>query len=321
MSLSECLSCGKDFKYPSHLKRHLQNKNGCVVPDIQSCEQNIHVSNQNIHVSPDGVAGAFICDEGCGQDFATKSSLTRHKNNGCKGNILECKNCKKIFKSARTRWQHENTVECERYVSPEERIKELEEENKDIQKRLKIVEEQKQQPQTMTQNNYNAPVYNITYNNSTGVLTCDNPELDHRELLCIEGLQREACMSLTNSKIGNIDYDRLQQLAMNVVENHEYDALYNFLFRDDENRRLQFLSLGKNVGATHIEGFKKGKIERFEKEQIFNRVMGYVCCHLTLKYPECADLNHLLFTNQSKACFFNTIREPSEHFKLFKENV
>jgi hypothetical protein len=251
-------------------------------------------------------SGTFICDEGCGKHFTTKSSLIRHKRNGCKGNILECKNCRKIFKTPHSRWKHEQYVECERYVSPEERIKELEE-------RLKIVEGQKQQPQTMIQNNYNN-TYNITYSKNTGVLTCDNPELEQSEMLCIEGFKRESYYGKVN-----IDMEILKVVTMGVINDGEYDKFFKFIFRDDTNRRLHFMSLGKNVGATHCDTFERGKIEKIEKEDLFNRVMGYLTCWLSGIDSRYSLMSNLLFTKRSKACFENTLREPSEHFTMFLE--
>ena len=150
----------------------------------------------------------------------------------------------------------------------------------------------------------------------TGSMICDNPELDDNEMLCIEGFQRE---TIINKRLNNMDYPKLNRLTMNVIEFEEYDEFFKFLFRDDTNRRMHFMSLGKNVGATYCEAFKQGKIEKFEKDQLFNRVMGYICGHLTIMNNKFAPLNQLLFSKKSKRSFENALREPSEQFQMFVE--
>ena len=136
-------------------------------------------------------------------------------------------------------------------------------------------------------------------------------------MLCMEGFQIETSI---NYKLCNVDYSRLNLVTMNLINNEEYDEFFKFIFRDDKNRRLHFMNLGKNIGTTFCKTFKKGKIEKFEKDQLFNRVMGYLVCLLCMTDAKYAPISKMLFTKKSKRSFENTLREPSEHFNIFSEN-
>ena len=274
-----------------------------------------------------------ICDV-CGIDFKYPSKLSRHKNKKfqCKstdlevkngnnidqaGNnlVLKCDTCGKNFKNKQAKYYHKKNVKCS---PPEDKVEKLEKKIKELEEKISTSGKITNNNNT-TNNNINntfAPVYNITYVKETGSMICDNPELDDNEMLCIEGFQREA---IINKRLNNMDYPKLNRLTMNVIEYEEYDEFFKFLFRDDTNRRMHFMSLGQNVGATYCEAFKQGKIEKFEKEQLFNRVMGYVCGHLTILDNKYAPLNNMLFTKKSKRSFENALRKPSEQFQMFVE--
>ena len=117
-----------------------------------------------------------------------------------------------------------------------------------------------------------------------------------------------------------MDYEKLDTVTMNLINNEAYDEFFKFIFRDDQNRRLHFLNLGQNVGATACKTFSKGKVEKIEKQQLFDRIMSYLACLLTVTNHKYHMVNELLFTKKSKRSFENTLREPSEHFDLFLEN-
>ena len=279
--MSSCDNCGKVFKYPYLLLRHLQRKTPCIRVDKK---------------------------KGCVKDLT----------NDCKGSVkakYECDICKKIFSCRQSKYEHKKNVKCS---PPEDKVEKLEKKIKELEEKISTSGKITNNNNT-TNNNINntfAPVYNITYVKETGSMICDNPELDDNEMLCIEGFQREA---IINKRLNNMDYPKLNRLTMNVIEYEEYDEFFKFLFRDDTNRRMHFMSLGQNVGATYCEAFKQGKIEKFEKEQLFNRVMGYVCGHLTILDNKYAPLNNMLFTKKSKRSFENALRKPSEQFQMFVE--
>ena len=277
--MSICDNCGIDFKYPSKLSRHLNKKYKCQpIRNVEVGGQNVEVIGQNV-------------------EFGRKTT-EKIKN--------QCEICKKVFASRFGKSHHKRNVKCILVESPEEKIARLEKENEELR--------------NSQNNNYNTTinnnqVYNIVYVKDSGSLVHSDPSISDNEVLCIEGFQREA---LINKRLGNVNYTKLRRLVVNLIDNNEYDELFKFLFRDDKNRRMHFMSLGKNVGATYYEIFDKGKIGKTEKDQLFNRVMGFLCGHLTLLDNSFAILNKKLFTKQSKRSFENVLREPSEQFNMFQ---
>jgi len=274
--MSSCDNCGKDFKYPYLLLRHLQRKTPCisVVKKVQKGNNNLQFGNKN---------------------------------------VLKCDTCEKVFKNKQAKYYHKKNVKCS---PPINEVEELKKKVLELESKIQVTNNNTTNNNINNINNTFAPVFNITYVKETGSMICDNPELDDNEMLCIEGFQRE---TIINKRLNNMDYPKLNRLTMNVIEFEEYDEFFKFLFRDDTNRRMHFMSLGKNVGATYCEAFKQGKIEKFEKDQLFNRVMGYICGHLTIMNNKFAPLNQLLFSKKSKRSFENALREPSEQFQMFVE--
>jgi len=274
-----CDDCRKEFKYPCFLLKHLQRKYPCN-------------PNKNI-TKKDNVGQCSVNDKV--NDKVNDGKCSKHI----------CEKCGKSFNSKQGKHQHKKNVNC----------KPIEESKPQLQTQNNITTQQNAETINNINNTY-APVYNITYVKETGSMICDNPQLDDNELLCIEGFQREA---IINKRLNNMDYPKLNRLTMNVIEYEEYDEFFKFLFRDDKNRRMHFMTLGKNAGATCCEAFRAGKIEKFEKDQFFNRVMGYICGHLTIMNNKFAPLNQLLFSKKSKRSFENALRTPSEHYQLFIE--
>ena len=320
-----CDDCGKEFKYPCFLLKHIQRKYPCnpnknitkndnditindndetIKDNAKTIEDNDKTIRDNDKIIMSDYV-ELICKE-CNKKFKRKTNLKNHK---CKGNILQCKICLKFFASRQSRANHNAYVNC---FPP---CKSIEESQPQIQTQNNITTQQNAETINNINNTY-APVFNISYVKETGSMICDNPELDDNELLCIEGFQKEA---IINRRLNNMDYPKLNRLTMNVIEYEEYDEFFKFLFRDDKNRRMHFMTLGKNAGATCCEAFKAGKIEKFEKDQFFNRVMGYICGHLTIMNNKFAPLNQLLFSKKSKRSFENALRTPSEHYQLFIE--
>ena len=305
MNITECLRCGKDFKFPAHLLRHLQRKNPCNENDLKNIQNRlIDPQNRLKNIQNDLV---YICPDGCGKEFRQRDSLLRHKYVCRKVPNTVCSTCKKQFSSCKTRCHHERTVECERVLSIEERLVDMEEKLRLAETRIST-----ENPQTI--NNTQNITYNITY--EKGSMICDRPGLEQNEMLCIEGFKRESYYGKVN-----IDMGILKVVTMGVIDDGDYDKFFKFMFRDDTNRRLHFMSLGKNVGATHCDTFERGKLEKIEKGDLFNRVMGYLACWLVGIDSRYIVMSNLLFTKKSKVCFFNTMREPSEHFQYFLENV
>lgn len=280
--MSICDNCGIDFKYPSKLLRHLNKKYKCQpIENVNVSDKNVNVSDENVNVFGQNV------------EFVEKSKF-------------QCENCKKVFSSRQGKSQHKKNVKCIFVETSDEKIARLEKENEELR--------------NSQNNNYNTTinnnqVYNIVYVKDSGSLVHSDPSISDNEVLCIEGFQREA---LINKRLGNVNYTKLKRLIVNLIDNNEYDELFKFLFRDDKNRRMHFMSLGKNVGTTYYEIFDKGKVGKTEKDQLFNRVMGFLCGHLTLLDNSFAILNKKLFTKQSKRSFENVLREPSEQFNMFQ---
>ena len=280
--MTSCDDCGKDFNFPYLLLRHLNRKYPCN-PSKNICRK--------------------VNDSKCSTNDKVNDKVNdKHK----------CERCGKSFKSKQGKYQHKKNVECSPKVNE---VEELKKEIKELKNMITTTGQTTNNNNT-TINNY-APVYNVTYIKEKGSMICDNMELDQNEMLCIEGFQRETCL---NFKLKDMDYEKLDIVTMNLIDHEAYDPFFKFIFRDDNNRRLHFMNLGKNVGATACKSFSKGKIEQIEKQQLFDRVMGYLACLLTVTNHKYHMVNELLFTKKSKRSFENTLREPSEHFELFLEH-
>ena len=279
--MNSCDNCGKAFKYPYLLLRHLNRKYQC---------------------SPIKSASSFcnLLDKKCNPSVIPEN------------NKHTCEVCKMVFSHRQNLYRHKKNVNC----SSLNEVEELKKKVSELEKRISKPTSTTTNNNNITNNNY-APIYNITYVKEKGVMICDNMDMEQNEMLCMEGFQRETCL---NFKINNMDYEKLDTVTMNLINNEAYDEFFKFIFRDDQNRRLHFLNLGQNVGATACKTFSKGKVEKIEKQQLFDRIMSYLACLLTVTNHKYHMVNELLFTKKSKRSFENTLREPSEHFELFLEH-
>ena len=322
-----CDKCGKVFKFKSKLQEHLNRKSPCIKPLILT--QNPEIMSQNpekykslLEITKDKVLSKECVY--CQQQFKRVDIKNNHENK-CKlkddyirnlelkldknvkidnGNC--CRFCDNEFTRKDNLKVHYKTCKIKEVYK-----KELEDELYNVSQ---LRNSQNNNYNNTTINN-NQVYNNIVYVKDSGSLVHNDPSISDNEVLCIEGFQREA---LINQRLGNVNYTKLKRLIVNLIDNNEYDELYKFLFRDDKNRRMHFMMLGKNVGTTYYEIFDRGKIGKTEKDQLFNRVMGFLCGHLTLLDNSFAILNKKLFTKQSKRSFESVLREPSEQFNMFQ---
>ena len=119
-----CDICGKDFKYPSKLLRHLNNKKSCSPKEKMEKTKEIQ---ETVNENQDNVTNSkskFQCEK-CEKTFTSKQSLNYHSNI-CKGvNSLQCPTCFKTFTNRVSKCRH-----LKKCSQPKEKsIRDLQEEN------------------------------------------------------------------------------------------------------------------------------------------------------------------------------------------------
>ena len=142
--MNTCHLCQKEFKYPYLLLRHLNRKFTCYNSNVsalmsQRVQQNVINTGQNGYdggqngydtgqngydSGQNGYDGGqngydggqngnncgFKCTK-CDKTFKKNWILKRHEGI-CRGNLLQCSKCGKMFSSRRTRSAHERNVKC-----------------------------------------------------------------------------------------------------------------------------------------------------------------------------------------------------------------
>jgi hypothetical protein len=320
--MSSCELCGKEFKFPYLLLRHLNKKNPCSSHKVfVEEEQKVYDEGQKVYDEEQKVYGdgqkvydEYKCGK-CEKVLSCGKSLKRHEKT-CKGvHVLQCPTCMKVFSSKASKYQHLKNVKC----SSTEEIRDLEEEILALKKENAILKSTR--GNTITTNNNNTNINNYTikyelkYDPETRCLTTDDPDAPFPELLCFNGFKQEAA----RSRLKNIDQEQLQDHIDNVRIRKDYYSLYTFFFRNVDNRRLQMFNLGKNNNTTHAQVFNNGAIEKVEKSQLFENVCRYIGQYLLNMSIENADVITMLTTEQaSKTAFLEVTKDSSHMFQFYK---
>ena len=298
--MNSCDDCGKTFKFPSKLLRHLNKKVSCS-------------SNKNIE--KDVIVSSLASSEN-----DNLSSLASSENDNVSSLKHICKNCNKHFKFRQGLFKHKKNIACQ----PEKSILKLEEENEVLRKENQILKIKNSissktinNTKTINSNNSNSITYNIIYNPETRCLTTNDPDAPSPELLCFNGFKLEAA----RTKLKDIDQDILQRLITNVREQRDYDSFYKFFFRNIDNKRLHMFTLGKNNNTTHAQVFNNGNIEKMDKSQLFENVCKYIGQYLLTLSIDNIDVIGMLSTEQvSRNAFMEILKNRSDIFSYYKTN-
>ena len=329
--MSSCELCGKEFKFPYLLLRHLNKKYPCDSNkfSVDECEKvyendgKVYGGSEKVYENCEKeyddckkVYVEYKCKK-CEKVLKNKRNFQKHHET-CKGvHVLQCPTCMKKFSSKASKYQHIKNVKC----SPPEKKIDLEEENRLLKKELAIVKSTRGNTIITTNNNNNTInnnytiKYELKYNPETRCLTTDDPDAPFPELLCFNGFKLEAA----RSRLKNIDQEQLQEHIDNVRHRKDFYSLYTFFFRNVDNRRLQMFNLGKNNNTTHAQVFNNGAIEKVEKSQLFENVCRYIGQYLLNMSIENADVITMLTTEQaSKAAFLEVTKDRSHMFEYYK---
>ena len=315
--MNSCDDCGKTFKFPSKLLRHLNRKVPCS--SKQTNNKNVYENDKNVYEGYKNVYPKVNSCENCSKVLKSKQGLQKHRDI-CKGvGSLQCPTCLKTFSDRRSKSIHIKSVKCE-VPKP---IINFEEENVKLRKENELLKlKSKTYNKTINNNNSktlnkNNITYNIIYNPETRCLTTDDPDAPSPELLCFNGFKLEAA----RTKLKDIDQDILQRLITNVREQRDFISFYTFFFRNIDNKRMHMFTLGKNNNTTHAQVFNNGNIEKIDKLQLFDNVCKYIGQYLLNMSIENSDVIHMLTSEQaSKNSFVEVMKDNSNIFDYFKIN-
>ena len=337
--MNSCELCGKEFKFPYLLVRHLDRVTSCspnklsiengkiVEKTIEKC-QDVQENNQNVQENcqdvQEGCQKEFKCEK-CEKVLSCKRNLERHMKT-CSGvGSLQCPNCKISFNTRQSKYYHMKKNSCSQ---PEEKVdqckQDLEEENRLLKKEILILKATSRGSLTNnTTNNTTNNINNITnnyiikYNPETRCLTSNDPNAPFPELLCLNGFKHEAA----KSKLKDIDQDVLQKHIDNVRLSDNYYALYSFFFRNVDNRRLHMFNMGKSSNSTHAQVFNNGSLEKIHKTTLFDSISKYIGQYLlNLSVDNLDVINKVLTDQKSKDAFIEVIRDKSHTFNYFMDN-
>ena len=332
--MSSCELCGKEFKFPYLLLRHLNKKYPCSSnkvsvenlenkgKEVKEYREKLKVDGEKSRdngekVNEGNTTKRFECQK-CGKKYVRKKEYSRHILN-CTGlTSSQCPTCEKVFSSKQSKYEHIKNVKCS---PPENKQLDMAKEILALKKENAILKASKQNTNitnnnhTNINNNYTIK-YVLKYNPETKCLTTDDPDAPIPELLCFNGFKLEAA----RSKLKDIDQETLQMHIDNVRLKKDFYSLYTFFFRNVDNRRLHMFNLGKNNNTTHAQVFNNGAIEKMEKSQLFENVSKYIGQYLLNMSIENADVIYALTTDQaSKTAFIEVTRDRSCTFDYFKK--
>ena len=340
--MSSCELCGKEFKFPYLLIRHLNRVTSCApnklcvesgkavektienCQDVQENKQFVQENCQDVQEKCQKVHQKEFKCEKCEKVLSCKRNLERHMKT-CSGvGSLQCPICKISFNTRQSKCYHMKKNNCS---PPAEKV-DLEEENRLLKKEILILKATSKGSLTTnntTNNNNNTTnnINNITnnyiikYNPETRCITSNDPNAPVPELLCLNGFKHEAA----KSKLKDIDRDQLQKHIDNVRLSDNYYALYTFFFRNVDNQRLHMFNMGKSSNSTHAHVFNNGSLEKIHKSTLFESISKYIGQYLLNMSVDNLDvINKVLTDQKSKDAFIEVMRDKSHTFNYYREN-
>jgi hypothetical protein len=325
--MSSCELCGKEFKFPYLLLRHLNKKNPCssntfsvekLENDNLNNKNNTQGNKNNIQENKNDNLKTIIKCERCEKVFKTKHGLNYHSKI-CNGvNSLTCPTCLKVFSCCPAKNKHIKNVKC----SPPEEKLDMKKEILALRKELAIVKASASKQNSSITNNNHTNINNYTikyelkYNPETKCITTDDPDAPFPELLCFNGFKLEAA----RTKLKDINMSELNTILENVKEKKDYDSLYRFFFRNIDNKRLHMFALGRNNNTTHAHVFNNGSIETIDKTMLFDNVSKYIGQYLLNISTYNIDVIGLIVNDPaSKKSFIEISKSSSNIFDYFKK--
>ena len=322
--MSSCDLCGKEFKFPYLLSRHLNKKIPCSSNklSIENCEkvyekcEKVYEKCEKVYVEKE----EYKCEK-CEKVLKNKRNFQNHQEI-CRGvHVLQCSTCMKKFSSKASKYQHIKNVKC----SPPEEKLDMEKEILALKKELAIVKASASKQNTSITNNNNNHTninnnytikYVLKYNPETRCITTDDPDAPIPELLCFNGFKLEAA----KTKLKDINMLELTTILENVKEKKDYDSLYRFFFRNIDNKRLHMFALGRNNNTTHAHVFNNGSIETIDKSLLFDNVSKYIGQYLLNISTDNIDVIGLIVNDPaSKKSFIEISKSSSNIFDYFKK--
>lgn len=180
----------------------------------------------------------------CNKGFDKNWILQRHEKI-CRGNLLQCPKCAKMFSSRKTRAAHERNVNCSNTLSTTNTVN-----NQTINNNNQGI--------NITYVTNNVKQY-ISYNSEKQCLISSDPNAPSPQLLCYNGFKKD----IYNKSLQNVNVSQLHEIIQNIISSEikNYDKLWRFLFRNMDNKNMQMFMLQKNNNATHANVFNDGSIE------------------------------------------------------------
>ncbi len=334
--MSSCELCGKEFKFPYLLVRHLNRITSCssnkfsvengkviektigkcqkVQENCQKVQENCQKVQENCQKVQENFQKVFQCNK-CEKVLSCKRNVERHMKT-CSGvSSLQCPICKIRFNTRQSKSYHMKKNNCS---SPEEEL-DLKEEIQSLRKEVAILKAKSKGGNTTNNNNINNITNNyiIKYNPETRCITSNDPNAPFPELLCLNGFKREAA----KSKLKDIDRDTLQKHIDNVRLSDNYYALFSFFFRNVDNQRLHMFNMGKSSNSTHAQVFNNGSLEKIHKTTLFDSISKYIGQYLLNMSVDNLDvINKVLTDQKSKDAFIEVMRDKSHTFNYYREN-
>jgi len=289
MSIYKCDICEKEFRYKSKYIEHKNRKTSCK---NTTAKYNDPTAKYN-----DPTAKYNYCHL-CKKSFSRIYYLNTHV---CKGNILQCQNCLKVFSSVQSKNNHRKYVICKK-----------EEDTSQIQERPIH--------QTFIQYNINDnKKILINYNSDTKCLETNDPHAPTQSLMCYNAF-KIACTSTSNL----LDKDKLNEIIKNILSSNlkNYDNLWTFLFRNIDNKSMHMFMLSRNNNETHAQVFQEGDLKSIHKNNLYKTLATYVSHYILLHIDfstGASIVSSLSDDPDSKQSFFHVIKENSETFDYFRK--
>lgn len=346
----QCHVCGKDFKWPYLLIKHMNRKFPCTSENVifQSDKkyENLCESSQKLnHMDPllkkksdflnhmDPVSQKKSDFENivnhmdpvlkckyCHRIFSTKSSVKRHEELRCnlKDDIIrdyeiQLNKVVNLDASCKTCRFCNKMFTSHKHLSRHTKgCKEKELYKLQLKSELDLKTVNKQTTSYITNNVNVTHVNNYTINNN--FMTVQN---DDGTLLQLVGYSRflEAIIR-DNSEFSR---EKLEYAAKQLDETGDTTEFFKYFSRNDNAPQLQFLQI-TNHKAPHLKVIDKGKVVEKLKPEVYKKLSSDVLTTYMLKAPACK-IQFNPNEKESMQSFYLANKEPSETFEKFEEAI